>query len=129
MPEIASPNSNTTRDGTYDDRRCNDHTVGIGPAGSASVHDSTAAALTLHQEIVGARRQFDRYDGHCRAVRIGLFGSRYSEISTVPTLLNRLAAMSFGTTWPSTPQYGRRLLRCGIPIRSISAASRLALTI
>jgi len=73
--------------------------------------------------------QFDRYDGHCRAVRIGLFGSRYSEISTVPTLLNRLAAMSFGTTWPSTPQYGRRLLRCGIPIRSISAASRLALTI
>ena len=39
------------------------------------------------------------YDGHCRAVRIGLFGSRYSEISTVPTLLNRLAAMSFGTTW------------------------------
>src|SRR5262249_21746965 len=85
----------------YDDRRCNDHTVGIGPAGSASVHDSTAAALTLHQDIVGARTQFDRYDGHCRAVRIGLFGSRYSEISTVPTLLNRLAAMSFGTTWLS----------------------------
>src|SRR5262249_34912920 len=42
-----------------------------------------------------------RYDGHCRAVRIGLFGSRYSEISTVPTLLNRLAAMSYGTTWLS----------------------------
>ena len=44
---------------------------------------------------------FDRYDGHCRAVRIGLFGSRYSEISTVPTLLNRLGAMSFGTIWLS----------------------------
>src|SRR5215472_403142 len=43
----------------------------------------------------------DRYDGHCRAVRIGLFGSRYSEISTVPMLLNRLGAMSFGTTWLS----------------------------
>jgi hypothetical protein len=28
-----------------------------------------------------------------------LFGSRYSEISTVPTLLNRLGAMSFGTAW------------------------------
>ena len=39
-----------------------------------------------------------RYDGHCRAVRIGLLGSRYSEISTVPMLLNRLGAMSFGTT-------------------------------
>jgi len=45
--------------------------------------------------------QFDRYDGHCRAIRIGLLGSRYSEISTAPTLLNRLAAMSFGTTWLS----------------------------
>jgi hypothetical protein len=43
--------------------------------------------------------QFDHYDGHCRAVRIGLCGSRYSEISTVPTPLNRLPAMSFGTTW------------------------------
>jgi hypothetical protein len=43
----------------------------------------------------------DRYDGHCRAARIGLFGSRYSETSTVPTLLNRFGAMSFGTPWPS----------------------------
>jgi hypothetical protein len=30
-----------------------------------------------------------------------LFGSRYSEISTVPTLLNKLGAMSFGTIWLS----------------------------
>ena len=41
------------------------------------------------------------HDGHCRAVRIGALGSRYSEISTVPTLLNRLAVRSFGTTWLS----------------------------
>jgi hypothetical protein len=43
--------------------------------------------------------QFDRYDGHCRAIRIGLLGSRYSEISTAPTLLNPHSpdnALSFG---------------------------------
>jgi hypothetical protein len=47
------------------------------------------------------RSGHEPHDGHCRAVRIGAFGSRYSEISTAPTLLNRLAAMSFGTTWLS----------------------------
>ena len=46
--------------------------------------------------------QFDRYDGHCRAVRIGLFGSRYSEISTVPKITSSARASRVaGTSRPS----------------------------
>ena len=38
-------------------------------------------------------------EGHGRTVRMVLFGSRSSEISTDPTLLKILAAMSSGSAW------------------------------
>src|ERR1700746_1575256 len=89
----------------------------MSPAIADGAHARGAAIITrrkvrISSSLVPARRPMscfnsrpcaghEPHDGHCRAVRIGELGSRYSEISTVPTLLNRLAVMSFGTTWLS----------------------------
>src|SRR6266566_3927341 len=73
------------------------------------------AGLRAELERIIAASSLQPYDGHWRAVRIGLFGSRYSEISTAPTLLNRLAAMSFGTA---------QALRTNQAISRFSAARR-----
>jgi hypothetical protein len=57
------------------------------PAEQAIMAAAPAASASMHGPYVG----------HCRTVRIGLFGSRYSEISTEPTLLKISAARSSGT--------------------------------
>src|SRR5262249_31591393 len=83
----------------------------MSPAIADVPHARQAAIITRRNVLISSSLDAIRggcrcaghepHDGHCRAVRIGASGSRYSEISTVPTLLNRLAAMSFGTTWLS----------------------------
>jgi hypothetical protein len=72
----------------------------MSPAIADEAHATPAAIITRRNVLiswflddrVGARESNSRpcaghepHDGHCRAVRIGAFGSRYSEISTVPT--------------------------------------------